>query len=107
MTRPAKSILSASVALAMAAGVLLTPAQARAATAHPRTAAPAAQRIDPGELQQLLDQIVAAGAQVGHAAGGRQDTVLVADPGGGAGRPGRHDLVQQLLQLARVDPLCR
>ena len=62
MTRPARGVLSASIALAMAAGVLLAPVRAQAAPGPSRTAAPAAQRIDPGELQQLLDQIVAAGA---------------------------------------------
>jgi CubicO group peptidase (beta-lactamase class C family) len=64
MTRPARGILSVSIALAMAAGVLLAPARAGAAgpaSRHP-SAAPSSQRIDPGELQQLLDQIVAAGA---------------------------------------------
>jgi hypothetical protein len=61
MTRPARGILSASIVLAIAAGVLLAPARARAAPGPSRTAAPAAQWIDPGELQQLLDQIVPAG----------------------------------------------
>ncbi len=65
MTRPARAILSASIALAMAAGVLLAPARAGAAagpSSHRSTAAAASQRIDPGQLQRLLDQIVAAGA---------------------------------------------
>jgi D-alanyl-D-alanine carboxypeptidase len=64
MTRPARGVLSASIALAMAAGVLLAPARAGAAApaSHHRSAAPASQRIEPGELQQQLDQIVAAGA---------------------------------------------
>jgi len=44
-----------------------------------------------------------AGAQVGHAAGGLLDATFVADKGGGAGRPGGHDLLQQLLQLDGVD----
>jgi D-alanyl-D-alanine carboxypeptidase len=47
--------------VAMAA-LVLAPARA-AAVAGPKTAdAPTAQRIDPGELRRLLDQIVAAGA---------------------------------------------
>ena len=64
MTRPARGILSGSIALAMAAGVLLVPARAGAAgpASHHPSAAPASQRIDPGELQQLVEEIVAAGA---------------------------------------------
>jgi D-alanyl-D-alanine carboxypeptidase len=54
------------MATAMAAGVLLSvPAQAGATTksgSHESTVAAGSQRIDPGELQRLLDQIVAAGA---------------------------------------------
>ena len=54
------------MATAMAAGVLLlAPAQAGAMTkspSHQSTAAAGSQRIDPGELQRLLDQIVAARA---------------------------------------------
>jgi D-alanyl-D-alanine carboxypeptidase len=50
----------------MAVGALLiVPARAVAATApsgHQRTLVPAPHRIDPGELEGLLDQIVAAGA---------------------------------------------
>jgi D-alanyl-D-alanine carboxypeptidase len=94
MTRPARGILSASIALAMAAGVLLAPA--RAGTAGPsRTATPAAQRIDPGELQQLLDQIVAAGAP-GAAAWVRDEHGVLTATSGVAdlrtGRPMRADL---------------
>ena len=64
MTRLARRTLSASIILAMAAGLLLfAPAQA-GATAGPTShaTAPAPQRIDPSELRGLLDQIVAAGA---------------------------------------------
>jgi CubicO group peptidase (beta-lactamase class C family) len=43
--------------------MLVAPARAAAGpSGHIRTAAPSAPVIDPGELQQLLDQIVAAGA---------------------------------------------
>jgi D-alanyl-D-alanine carboxypeptidase len=45
--------------------LLLVPPQAGAAagpSGHGSTATPASQRIDPGELQRLLDQVVAAGA---------------------------------------------
>jgi D-alanyl-D-alanine carboxypeptidase len=56
---------------AMAAGVLLlAPAQAGATTessSHESTVAAGSQRIDPGELQRLLDQIVAVGAPGGAA----------------------------------------
>jgi D-alanyl-D-alanine carboxypeptidase len=66
MTRRARRALSAWMVTAMAAGVLLlAPAQAGATTessSHGSTAAAGSQRIDPGELQRLLDQIVAAGA---------------------------------------------
>jgi D-alanyl-D-alanine carboxypeptidase len=65
MTRPARRIPSAWMVVAVAAGVLLAPARAGAAagpSSHGGTAAPAPQRLDPGELQRLLDQIVAAGA---------------------------------------------
>ena len=64
MARLARRTLSASIILAMAAGLLLfAPAQA-GATAGPTShaTAPAPQRIDPSELRGLLDQIVAAGA---------------------------------------------
>jgi D-alanyl-D-alanine carboxypeptidase len=66
MTRPAARTLSTVLVVAMAAGVLLlAPAQAGAAAdpgGRADTAAPAAQRLGPGELRRLLDQIVAAGA---------------------------------------------
>jgi D-alanyl-D-alanine carboxypeptidase len=66
MTRPATRTLSTVLAVAMAVGVLLlAPARAGAVTGssgHKSTAAPTAQRINPGELRRLLDQIVAAGA---------------------------------------------
>jgi D-alanyl-D-alanine carboxypeptidase len=66
MTRLARRTLSASIVLAMAAGMLLlAPAQAGATagpTSHGSTAGPSPQRIDPSELRALLDQIVAAGA---------------------------------------------
>jgi D-alanyl-D-alanine carboxypeptidase len=95
MTRPARGILSASIVLAIAAGVLLTPARAGAAPGPSRTAAPAAQRIDPGELQQLLDQIVAAGAP-GAAAWIRDEHGVLTAASGVAdlrtGRPMRADL---------------
>jgi D-alanyl-D-alanine carboxypeptidase len=95
MTRPARGILSASIVLAIAAGVLLAPARAGAAPGPSRTAAPAAQRIDPGELQQLLDQIVAAGAP-GAAAWIRDEHGVLTAASGVAdlrtGRPMRADL---------------
>jgi hypothetical protein len=64
MTRLARRILSASTVLALAVGVLLGPTQAGAAGPSPveRPAAPVPQQLDSGELQLLLDQIVAAGA---------------------------------------------
>jgi D-alanyl-D-alanine carboxypeptidase len=66
MTRLARRTLSASIILAMAAGLLLfAPAQAGATagpTSHGSAAASAPQQIDPGQLRGLLDQIVAAGA---------------------------------------------
>ena len=65
MTRRARRILSASIAVAMAAGLLLAPAKAGAATnpgRHRSTAAATPPRMDPAELRRLLDQIVAAGA---------------------------------------------
>jgi D-alanyl-D-alanine carboxypeptidase len=66
MTRQARRTLSAWIVVAMAVGALLVaPARAGAATApsgHQMAVAPAPQRIDPGELRRLLDQIVAAGA---------------------------------------------
>jgi D-alanyl-D-alanine carboxypeptidase len=66
MTRPATRTLSTVLAVAMALGaLLLTPARAGAAagpSSHRSVAAPASPGIDPGQLQGLLDQIVAAGA---------------------------------------------
>jgi D-alanyl-D-alanine carboxypeptidase len=66
MTRRARRAWSAWIVVAMAVGALLVaPARAGAATApsgHQVAVAPAPQRIDPGELRRLLDQIVAAGA---------------------------------------------
>ena len=66
MTQPARRALAAWMVTAMAAGVLLlAPAQAGATTessSRGSTVAAGSQRIDPGELQRLLDQIVAAGA---------------------------------------------
>jgi D-alanyl-D-alanine carboxypeptidase len=66
MTQPVRRALAAWMVTAMAAGVLLlAPAQAAATTessSHGSTVAAGSQRIDPGELQRLLDQIVAAGA---------------------------------------------
>jgi hypothetical protein len=65
MTRPARRILSASMVLAMAVGVLLAPARAGAVTGSSgrrSTVAPALPGLDPGQLQGPLDQIVAAGA---------------------------------------------
>jgi D-alanyl-D-alanine carboxypeptidase len=66
MTRQARRTPSAWIIVAMAVGALLVaPARAGAATApsgHQMAVAPAPQRIDPGELRRLLDQIVAAGA---------------------------------------------
>jgi pimeloyl-ACP methyl ester carboxylesterase len=71
MTRPVRGVLSASIVVAMAGGVLLAPVRAGAApgqNGHAATAAPASSGIEPGELQPLLDQVVAAGAPA--AAGG-------------------------------------
>jgi D-alanyl-D-alanine carboxypeptidase len=66
MTRQARRAWSAWIVVAMAVGALLVaPARAGAATApsgHQMAVAPAPQRIDPGELRRLLDQVVAAGA---------------------------------------------
>jgi D-alanyl-D-alanine carboxypeptidase len=64
MTRPATRTLSTVLVVAMAVGaLLLAPARAAAGpSGHAGTAAPASPGIDPGELQRLLDQIVAAGA---------------------------------------------
>jgi Beta-lactamase len=66
MTRPARRTLSAWMVTAMAvAAPLLAPARAGAVagpTGPGSAATVGAQRIDPGELQRLLDQIVAAGA---------------------------------------------
>jgi D-alanyl-D-alanine carboxypeptidase len=71
MTRPARRALSVWMVAAMAVGALLVaPARAAAATAPSgpqRALVPAPQRIDPGELRGLLDQIVAAGAPGGAA----------------------------------------
>jgi D-alanyl-D-alanine carboxypeptidase len=97
MTRPARRVLSASIVVAMAAGVLLAPVRAGAAVSpsHRSTAQPAPQRIDPGELQQLLDQIVAAGAP-GAAAWVRDEHGVTQAASGVAdlrtGRPMRADL---------------
>jgi D-alanyl-D-alanine carboxypeptidase len=66
MTRLARRALSAWMVGAMAVGALLVaPARAGAAPdpgGHRMAVAPAPQRIDPGELRGLLDQLVAAGA---------------------------------------------
>jgi D-alanyl-D-alanine carboxypeptidase len=66
MARQARRALSAWIVVAMAVGsLLIVPARAAAASApsgHQRTLVPAPQRIDPGELEGLLDQVVAAGA---------------------------------------------
>ena len=66
MTQPARRPLAAWMVGAMAVGALLVaPARTAAATApsgHQRMLVPAPHRIDPGELEGLLDQIVAAGA---------------------------------------------
>jgi D-alanyl-D-alanine carboxypeptidase len=66
MTRLARQAMAAWMVMAMAAGMLLlAPAQAGATTesrSHGSTVAAGSPRIDPGELQRLLDQIVAAGA---------------------------------------------
>jgi D-alanyl-D-alanine carboxypeptidase len=64
MTQPARRALSAWIVMVMAVGaLLLAPARAGAVTGSPgSTVAPAPQRIHPGELRRLLDQIVAAGA---------------------------------------------
>ena len=63
MTRPARRMLSTLLVMAMAVGALLAaPAGAVAGpSGDAGLAAPSAPVIDPGELQQLLDQIVAAG----------------------------------------------
>jgi D-alanyl-D-alanine carboxypeptidase len=66
MTKPAARTLSTVLAVAMAVGtLLLAPARAGAAagpSSHGSTVTSARQRINPGKLQRLLDQIVAAGA---------------------------------------------
>jgi D-alanyl-D-alanine carboxypeptidase len=66
MTRQARRALSAWIVVAMAVGALLVaPARAGAAfspSGHHMAVVPAPQRIDPGELRRLLDQVVAAGA---------------------------------------------
>jgi D-alanyl-D-alanine carboxypeptidase len=65
MTRPARRTLS-TLLVAMAVGaLLLAPARAAATTGpsrHGGTVAAGSQRIHPGELRRLLDQVVAAGA---------------------------------------------
>jgi D-alanyl-D-alanine carboxypeptidase len=67
MARQARRALSAWIVVAMAVGsLLIVPARAAAASApsgHQRTLVPAPQRIDPGELEGLLDQVVAAGVR--------------------------------------------
>jgi D-alanyl-D-alanine carboxypeptidase len=107
MTRPARGILSASIALAMAAGVLLAPARGGAAAgpaSHHATAAPAPQRLDPGQLQRLLDQVVAAGAP-GVAAWVRDERVVLQAASGVAdlrtGRPMRSDLHYRAASLTK------
>ena len=64
MTRPARRTLSTVLVMAMAVGALLLgPPQAAAGpNGHAGTAAPASQRLDPDQLQPLLDQVGAAGA---------------------------------------------
>jgi D-alanyl-D-alanine carboxypeptidase len=66
MTRPARRARSAWLVVAVAVGALLVaPARAGAAavpSGHQPVVAPAPQRIDPGELRRLLDQVIAAGA---------------------------------------------
>jgi pimeloyl-ACP methyl ester carboxylesterase len=63
MTRPARRTLSTVLAVAMAVGALLLgpPKAAAGPNGHAGTAAPASQRLDPGKLQPLLDQVGAAG----------------------------------------------
>jgi D-alanyl-D-alanine carboxypeptidase len=64
MTRPATRTLSIMLAVATAVGALLLPAGAAAGPTSGRagTAAPASTLTDPGQLQGLLDQVLAAGA---------------------------------------------
>jgi D-alanyl-D-alanine carboxypeptidase len=66
MTWPARRALSAWMVVAAVAGALLLAPVGVEATAgpsgHASTAAAGSQRIDPGELRGLLDQVVAAGA---------------------------------------------
>jgi D-alanyl-D-alanine carboxypeptidase len=65
MTRPARRTLSILLAVAMAVGVLLLAPARAGAVASPSGAGStvaAPQRLHPGELRQLLDQLVAAGA---------------------------------------------
>jgi D-alanyl-D-alanine carboxypeptidase len=66
MTWPARRTLSAWMVVAVAVGALLLAPARAGAVAGPAgqgsTVAADSQRIDPGELQRLLDQIVAAGA---------------------------------------------
>ncbi len=66
MTRPARRTLPMPLLAGMAVGaLLLAPARAGAAagpSSHGTTVTPTLQRIEPGELRRLLDQVVAAGA---------------------------------------------
>jgi D-alanyl-D-alanine carboxypeptidase len=107
MTRPARWILSAWLVVAMAAGLLLVPTGAGAAAApssRATTARPAPPRIDPGELRQLLDHIVAAGAP-GAAAWVRDESGVQQAASGVAdlrtGRPMRPGLHFRAASLAK------
>jgi D-alanyl-D-alanine carboxypeptidase len=65
MTRPARPTLTILLVVAMAGGaMLLAPARARAVASpsSQESTAAAPQRLHPGELRRLLDQLVAAGA---------------------------------------------
>jgi D-alanyl-D-alanine carboxypeptidase len=65
MTRPARRTLSTLMVATAVGALLLAPARAGATTGpsrHGGTVAAGLQRLHPGELRRLLDQIVAAGA---------------------------------------------
>jgi len=108
-TRPGRRILSASIVLAVTAGVLLAPAGAGAAAGPGSRGSMAGlvpHRIDPGELQRLLDQIVAAGAP-GAAAWVRDERGIQRAASGVADlrtgrpmRPGLHFRAASLTQVA-------
>jgi D-alanyl-D-alanine carboxypeptidase len=108
MTRPASRTLSILLVVAMAVGtLLLAPAQAGAAAGpggYGSTAMPGPQRLHPGELRRLLDQIVAAGAP-GAAASVREQHAVKQAASGLAdlrtGRPMRPKLTYRVGSLTK------